>query len=154
MALSRPFWTAWYRNTEFSIRRACGTRPKLMLLRPRVVKDVGNLSFTSFIPSRVCFPALRNSSSPVASVNVKTSKMNCSGRKPYFFPDLYNSSAVATFCSGVFAIPSGPIHNAIAGIPYLAINGANALYLLPSPSRFIELMIGLPGICSIAVSIT
>ena len=125
-----------------------------MLLKPRVVNDVGNLSLTSLIPSKVCFPASRNSSSPVARVNVRTSKMNCSGRKPYFFPDLYNSSAVATFCSGVFAIPSGPIHNAIAGIPYFAINGANALYLLPSPSRLIEFMIGLPGICTIADSIT
>ena len=67
---------------------------------------------------------------------------------------MYNSSAVSTFCVGVFAIPSGPIHNAIAGIPYFAINGANALNRLPSPSKLIELIIGLPGICSIADSIT
>ena len=33
----------------------------------------------------------------ILSVKVKTSKMNWSARKPYFFPDLYNSSAVSTF---------------------------------------------------------
>ena len=46
------------------------------------------------------------------------------------------------------------MHRAIAGIPYFAIMGASDLNLLPSPSRFIELIIGLPGICSIAFSIT
>ena len=118
-----------------------------MLLRPRVVNAFGNLSFTSLIPSSVFFPALRNSSSPVARVNVRTSKMNCSNRRPYFFPDSYYSSALSTFCCGVFAMPAGPIHNAIAGIPYFAINGASDLNRLPSPSRFMELIIGFPGIC-------
>ena len=57
-----------------------------MLLRPKVVNDSGNLSLTSFIPSSVFLPALRNSSSPVANVKVNTSKINCSFFKPYFFP--------------------------------------------------------------------
>ena len=43
-------------------------------------------------------------------------------------------------------MPSGPIHNAIAGNPYFAIRGASFLNLLPSPSRLIEFIIGLPGI--------
>ena len=125
-----------------------------MLLNPSVVKDLGNLSFTSLIPSRVFFPASRNSSSPVASVNVKTSKMNCSMFRPYFFPVSYNSSAVSSFSWGVFAIPFGPMHSDIAGIPYCAMMGASFSNLLPSPSKFIELIIGLPGICRTAAAIT
>ena len=57
-----------------------------MLLRPKVVNEFGNFSLTRRIPSRVFFPASRNSSSPVAKVNVRTSKINCSIFNPYFFP--------------------------------------------------------------------
>ena len=86
IAESNPDFTAWYKNTEFIILRAYGASPKLMLLNPSVVKEFGNLSFTSLIPFRVFFPASKNSSSPVAKVNVRTSKMNCSSFNPYFFP--------------------------------------------------------------------
>ena len=88
MALSNPALTAWYRKTEFNALLACGDNPKLMLLKPSVVNAFGKYSFTSLIPSNVFFPAFWNSSSPVASVNVKTSKMNCSIFYPYFFPDM------------------------------------------------------------------
>ena len=40
------------------------------------MNEFGNRSLTSLIPSRVFFPASRNSSSPVASVNVKTSNQD------------------------------------------------------------------------------
>ena len=50
------------------------------------------------------------------------------------------------------AIPSGPIHKAIDGKPYFAIIGASFSNRLPSPSRFIELIIGLPGIWVTAAS--
>ena len=51
-------------------------------------------------------------------------------------------------------MPFGPMHNAIEGNPYFAINGANFSNLLPSPSRLIELIIGFPGICFIDASTT
>ncbi len=51
-------------------------------------------------------------------------------------------------------MPLGPMHKAIAGKPYFAIIGASFSNLEPSPSRFIELMMGLPGICFTAASIT
>ena len=57
-----------------------------MLLRPKTVKEFGNFSLTSFIPSSVFFPASTNSFSPVARVKVSTSKINCSGFIPYCFP--------------------------------------------------------------------
>ena len=38
------------------------------------------------------------------------------------------------------------MHKAIAGNPYFAITGASFSNLLPSPSKLIELIIGLPGI--------
>ena len=117
-----------------------------MLLNPKVVKEFGNFSFTSLIPSIVFFPASKNSSSPVAKVNVSTSKINCSSFNPYFFPVSKRSCAVSTFSCGVFAMPFGPIHNAIAGNPYFDIIGASFSNLLPSPSRLMELIIGLPGI--------
>ena len=44
----------------------------------KVVKQSGNFSLTSLIPSKVFLPASRNSSSPVAKVKVRTSKINCS----------------------------------------------------------------------------
>ena len=133
---------------------AYGTSPKLTLLSPSTVNEFGNLSLTSLIPSSVFFPASENSASPVAKVNVKTSKMNCPGFNPYCFPVSYSNSAVCTFSCGVFAIPFGPMHSAIAGTPYFDISGANFLKREPSPSRLIELIIGRPGICSKAASIT
>ena len=66
--------------------RAAGTRPKLTLLSPSVVKEFGNLCLTSFITYSVFFHASANSFSPVAKVKVRTSNMNWSSRRPYFFP--------------------------------------------------------------------
>ena len=51
-------------------------------------------------------------------------------------------------------MPLGPMHIAIDAKPYFDINGDNLWNLEPSPSRFIELMIGFPGICLMAASIT
>ena len=154
IAQSRPLATAWCRNAELMTRRAAGASPKLMLLRPRTVKADGNRLFTSSIPSSVLGPAPANSSSPVPSVNVSTSNTNWSSRRPYPFPSSTIISAVRTFCSGVFAMPSGPMHMATAGTPYLAITGARRANREPSPSRFIELIIGRPGTCRTAASTT
>ena len=154
IALSRPLATAWWRNAELMTRRAGGSRPKLMLLRPRVVKADGNRLLTSSIPSSVFGPEPAYSSSPVPSVNVMTSKTNWSSRRPYLAPLSTIISATRTFCSGVFAMPSGPMHMATAGTPYLAIMGAMRSNLVPSPSRFIEFIMGRPGTCRTAASTT
>ena len=54
--------------------------------------------------------------------------------------------AILILSSDVLAIPFGPIHMEIEGIPNFAIIGAREWKREPSPSRLIELMIGLPGI--------
>ena len=135
-------------------RRAGGVRPKLMLLSPSAVNESGNSFLTSLMPSSVSTPALRNSSWPVASVNVRTSNMYWSGASPYFCPSSNRSLAVSSFSLAVFAMPPGPMHSAIAGVPYSAITGARLAKREPSPSRFIELIMGLPGTCRIAARIT
>ena len=56
--------------------------------------------------------------------------------------------------AGVFAMPLGPIHIAMAGAPYFAMSGAISLKREPSPSRFIEFIMGSAGICSSEASIT
>ena len=86
ITVSRPYFTAWYKNTALSTLRALGESPKLRLLRPSVVNEFGNLFLINAIPSSVFFPASWNSASPVASVKVRASKMNWSSCKPYFFP--------------------------------------------------------------------
>ena len=154
MAQSSPTFTAWYKNTEFITILACFSSPKLILLNPKTVYDSGMLSCTMRIPSRVFFPASRNSFSPVANVNVKTSKMNWCFSSLYFLPSCIIMRATCSFSSGVFAMPSGPIHIAMAGAPYFAMSGAICLKRKPSPSRFIEFIMGSPGICSSDASIT
>ncbi len=98
------------------------------------------------MPLRVSTAELAYSCSPVASVNVSTSKIYCHGFNPYFIPVSYSNFATDFLSSDVFAIPFGPIHMEIAGIPNFAIIGAREWKREPSPSRFIEFIIGLPGI--------
>ena len=154
MAESRPCSTAWYRNAEFSALRAAGCRPKLTLLRPSVVKESGNSPFTARRPSRVLLPASANSASPVPSVKVSTSNTYCPPRSPSSSPAPRSSRAVASFCAGVFAMPSGPMHSATAGTPYFFMTGASLENLLPSPSKFIEFIMGRPGVRRTASSTT
>ncbi len=94
------------------------------------------------------------SCSPVASVKVRTSNRYCQGWSEYFLPVSKRSNAVSSFSSGVLAMPLGPMHIATAGSPYFCMRGHNLWNLEPFPSRFIELMIGFPGICFMAASIT
>ena len=51
-------------------------------------------------------------------------------------------------------MPSGPMHMAMAGTPYLFMTGAIPANLPPSPSRLMEFMTGLPGIWRMAASTT
>jgi hypothetical protein len=117
-----------------------------MLLNPRVVRQPGISFFTKEMPFKVSTAELAYSCSPVASVKVSTSKINCHGFKPYFLPVSNSNFATVILSSDVLAIPFGPIHMEMAGMPNFAMIGASAWNREPSPSRLIELMIGLPGI--------
>ena len=108
----------------------------------------------SSMPRMVCTAESANSSWPVASVNVSGSNTYCHSCMPCSRPRSTMSLAVSNFSAAVLAMPPGPMHMATAGTPYLAITGARPEKRLPSPSRFIEFMTGLPGICRMAASTT
>jgi len=63
--------------------RACGARPNEILLTPRMVCTAGRSFLRRRIAPIVSGAALRNSSLPLPSVNVKRSKKRSSGRMPY-----------------------------------------------------------------------
>ena len=56
MAMSKPAWTQWYRNTELSTSRPAAGNPKETLEMPRTVLHWGNASLINRTPSTVSAP--------------------------------------------------------------------------------------------------
>ena len=82
-AQSRPASTQWCRKTEFNAARAAGLRPNETFEMPSDVSTPGSSRLIRRMPSIVSVADVRNSASPVASVNVSASKISAPGGSPY-----------------------------------------------------------------------
>ena len=56
IAMSKPAWTQWYRNTELSTSRPAGGSPKDTLEMPKIVLALGRASLIRRTPSMVSTP--------------------------------------------------------------------------------------------------
>ena len=82
IARSSPASTQWCRKTEFRTARAPGPTPKETFETPSDVFTPGSSALTRRMPSIVSTADGFHSSSPVVSVNVRTSKISSSRSRP------------------------------------------------------------------------
>ncbi len=96
-----------------------------------------------------------HSASPVASVNVRSSKMRSADSMPYSPTTMsWIFRAISSFRSRVLAMPIGSIVNATSAAPCFFARGT-ILSIRSRPfSMLMELMIARPGMASSAFSIT
>ncbi len=147
MARSRPASTARARNTLFRVARAGRPSPNDTLLTPRLVNTPGRFSLIRRMPSMVALPDSRYSSSPVARVKVRASKMRAPGSSPYS-PTTMSWIFVATpsLASGVLAMPiSSSMVSATTAAPcFLTMGTTWSIFTRPF-SMLMELTMARPG---------
>ncbi len=118
MAESSPASAHSARNTELSTWRAAGLSPNEMFESPSVVCTSGCRRLSSLIALMVSRPSLRDSSSPVATVNVRQSIMMSDSAIPQLpVRSAISRSAMATLWSAVRAWPCSSMVSATTAAP-------------------------------------
>ena len=134
-----------------STARAPGETPKETFETPSEVFTPGISALIAAIPSIVSTAEGRHSSSPVVSVNVRQSKISSSGSRPCSSQHRSRIRlAISTLRCAVFAIPTSSIVSAISAAPCASASGTTRSSFSRPASRFTELTIARPGICSSA----
>ena len=124
MAESSPASAHSARNTELSTWRAAGLNPNEMFESPNVVCTSGWRRLSSLIALMVSRPSLRDSSRPVAMVNVRQSIMMSDSAIPQLpVRSAISRSAMATLWSAVRAWPSSSMVSATTAAPCSTIIG-------------------------------
>ena len=155
IARSRPASTAWCRKTEFRTARALGPTPNETFDTPSEVLTPGISSLTRRMPSIVSTADGFHSSSPVVSVNVRTSKISSSRSSPCSSQAIsVIRLAISTLRSAVLAMPTSSIVSAISAAPCALAIGMTLSALSRPASRLIELTMPRPGSCSSAAWMT
>ena len=155
IARSSPASTQWWRKTELRTERAGSEMPKETLETPSDVFTPGSASLIARMPSIVSIADGRHSSSPVVSVNVRSSKISSSGSSPCSPQTMsWIRRATSTLRSRVLAMPCSSIVSAISAAPCSSAIGTTLSSLSRPASRLTEFTIARPGIWSSARAIT
>ena len=154
IARSSPASTQWWRKTELSTARPPGETPKDTFDTPSEVCTPGSSALMRRIPSIVATALGRHSSSPVVSVKVRASKMSDSRPSPCSWQSSTMRLAISSLRSAVLAMPTSSMVRAIRAAPWAFASGATTSSLSRPASRFTELTIARPGICSSAAWMT
>ncbi|MNY03229.1 hypothetical protein D3C86_1358390 [compost metagenome] len=155
MARSSPACTQWCRKTELSTPRAWGARPKLTLLTPSTVSTPGMASLMRRMPSMVAAAESLNSSSPVARVKVRSSKMRASFGRPYSPQTMaWMRWATSSLRAAVLAMPTSSMVSATTAAPCSRTWGSKASMRVRPFSRWTELTMARPGLVLRASTMT
>ena len=146
IAMSSPASTQWCSITELSTWRAAGLSPNDTFDTPSDVRTPGSSRLIRRMPSIVSTAESMYSASPVASVNVRSSKISAPSWMPYSPTTMSRMRfAISSLRCAVFAIPVSSMVSATTAAPASFTSGITESIFTRPFSRLTELTTGRPA---------